>query len=147
MFKHILIPTDGSKTAEKAVQAGIEFARDAKARVTALTAMPTFPMPSRSELMSGKFEHIEKYEARTIAKGEKMLERIAQLGKEAGVEVKCEVKLSDEPYVAIIDTAKRNGCDLIFMASHGRSGFQELLHGSQTHEILTKSKIPTLVYR
>jgi len=147
MFKHVLIPTDGSKTAEKAVQAGIEFARDAKARVTAFTAMPTFPMPSRNQLLSGKFENIDVYEEKTIAKGKKLLDRIVKLGREAGVEVQCEVALSDEPYAAIISTAKRKGCDLIFIASHGRSGLQEFLHGSQTHEILTKSNIPTLVYR
>lgn len=147
MFKHVLIPTDGSKTAEKAVQAGIEFARDAKARVTAFTAMPTFPMPTRNQLISGKYDNIEEYEARTRAKGEKLLERIVKMGRDAGVSVESEVALSDEPHAAIVSTAKRKGCDLIFIASHGRSGFQELLHGSQTHEILTKSKIPTLVYR
>lgn len=147
MFKHVLIPTDGSKTAEKAVQAGIEFARDAKACVTAFTAMPTFPMPTRNQLMSGKYDSIEKYEAQTLAKGEKLLERIVKMGRDAGVEVQCEVALSDEPHAAIVSAAKRKGCDLIFIASHGRSGLQELLHGSQTHEILTKSKIPTLVYR
>lgn len=147
MFKHILIPTDGSKLADKAVMAGIEFARDAKARATVLMAMPTYPVPSRSQLLSGKFENIAKYEERTIAKAQKMLGRIAEAGREAGIEMTCEVKLSDEPYAAIIDTAKRNGCDLIFMASHGRTGFQELLHGSQTHEVLSRSKIPTLVFR
>jgi len=147
MFKHILVPTDGSKLAEKAVQAAIEFARDAKARLTVFTAMPTYPVPSRSQLLSGKFENIAKYEERTIAKAEKMLSRIVESGREAGVEVKSEVKLSDDPYVAIIDAAKRNGCDLIFIASHGRTGFQELLHGSQTHEVLSRSKIPTLVFR
>ena len=147
MFKHILIPTDGSKFSEKAVQAAIEFARDAKARVTVFTAMPTYPVPSRSQLLSGKFENIAKYEERTIAKAEKMLSKIAESGRYAGVEAKCEVKLSDEPYEAIISAARSNGCDLIFMASHGRTGFQELLHGSQTHEVLSHSKIPTLVYR
>ena len=147
MFKHILIPTDGSSTAEKAVKAGIEFARDAKASVTAFIAVPTYPVPSRAQLASGKFEKIEKYEEKARAKGEKLLNRIAQCGREAGVEVECDVAISDDPYVAIIEAAKRNDCDLIFMASHGRSGFQELLHGSQTHDVLTHSKIPTLVYR
>mgnify|MGYP003349339674 CR=1 FL=1 len=147
MFKHILIPTDGSKLADKAVMAGIEFARDAGAKVTALCAMPTFPMPTRNELISGKYEPIDKYEKRTLAQGAKLLERVEKLGKAAGVEVKVNVVLADKPYEAIINSANRNGCDLIFMASHGRTGLQELLHGSQTHEILTKSKIPTLVYR
>ncbi len=147
MFKHILIPSDGSKTAEKAVLAGLGFAREVNARVTAVTAMPTYPVPTRNQLLSGKFENIAQYEERIAAKGDKLMERVAQLGQDAGVQVKCEVVLSDEPYEAIIQTAKRNDCDLIFIASHGRRGFDELLHGSQTHEILTKSNIPTLVYR
>ena len=82
MFKHVLIPTDGSKTAEKAVQAGIDFARDSKARITAFTAMPTFPMPSRNQLLSGKYENIDKYEEKAIAKGKKLLEQIVKLGRE-----------------------------------------------------------------
>ena len=147
MFKHILIPTDGSKTADKAVQAGIEFARDANAKVTALVAMPTYPTPSRNQLISGKYEPIEKYEERTLAQGEKVLERVLKMGKASGVTVKADVVLSDTPHEAIIKSAKRNGCDLIFMASHGRTGLQEFLHGSQTHEVLTRSTIPTLVYR
>lgn len=147
MFKHVLVPTDGSKTAEKAVEAAIDFAKSTKASITAFTAMPAFPMPSRNQLLSGKFENIAKYEERTIEKGEKMLERIVQMGRDAGVKVKVDVALSDEPHSAIVNAAKRNGCDLIFMASHGRTGLQELLHGSQTHEVLTRSKIPTLVFR
>lgn len=147
MFKHVLVPTDGSKTAEKAVEAAIDFAKFTKANVTVFTAMPSFPTPSRNQLLSGKYENIEKYEERTLAKGQKMLDRIVQMGRDAGVTVKCDVALSDEPHSAIVSAAKRNGCDLIFIASHGRTGFQELLHGSQTHEVLTRSKIPTLVFR
>ena len=54
MFKHVLIPTDGSALAESAVMAAREFAKDANARVTLFTAMPTYPMPSRNQLLSGK---------------------------------------------------------------------------------------------
>ena len=123
------------------------FAKDANARVTLFTAMPTYPMPSRNQLLSGKYEHIEKYEERTLAKGSKMLERYAKQFRDAGVDAKCVAVLSDAPHEAIIKCAKKSGCDLIFMASHGRTGLQELLHGSQTHEVLANSKIPTLVYR
>jgi len=147
MFKHILIPTDGSKMSDKTVQACIDFAKFSKAAITALVAMPTYPVPSRSQLLSGKFENIAKYEERTLAKGQKILDDIVAGAKKSGVKVNPVVVLSDEPYEAILATAKKSGCDLIFMASHGRRGFDELLHGSQTHEVLTRSKIPTLVYR
>ena len=147
MFKHILIPTDGSATADKAVQAGIEFAHDTKARVTAFIAMPIYPTPTRSQLVSGTYENINDYEKRVLADGAKRLATAVKSGEAAGVQVECDVAMSDDPYAAIIESAQRNECDLIFMASHGRRGFQELLHGSQTHEVLTRSKIPTLVFR
>ncbi|MBI1943187.1 MAG: universal stress protein [Betaproteobacteria bacterium] len=87
MYKHILIPTDGSELSQKAIEAGVEFARESQARVTAFTAVPEYPLPSEAELMSRR------------------------------------------------------------MASHGRRGLSALVHGSQTHGVLTHSTIPTLVYR
>jgi len=54
---------------------------------------------------------------------------------------------SDAPYRGIINAAKKSGCDLIFMASHGRGGLSGVLLGSETHKVLTHSKIPVLVYR
>lgn len=147
MFKHILIPTDGSETADKAVQAGVDFAREANAKVTCFTAMPEYQMPSQTELMSRKGISPDEHERRCREKAEVILTDVARRAREAGIEFDSEYVQSDLPYAAIIDAAKRHGCDLIFMASHGRRGISALLHGSQTQDVLTHSTIPTLVYR
>lgn len=147
MFKHILIPTDGSETAGKAVQAGVDFARDAKAKVTCFTAMPEYQIPMQTELMSKHGLSPEEHARLCREKSDAIFADVAGRASAAGVEFATDYVLSDRPYEAIIDAAKRHGCDLIFMASHGRRGISALLHGSQTQDVLTHSTIPTLVYR
>ncbi len=147
MYKHILIPTDGSTVAEKAVDAAIEFAREAQARVTCFTAMPEYRIPTRGEILSGSMESFDAYERRAHEQAKAILERVAARARAVGVDVDTDMALSDTPYEAIIKAAVRHDCDLIFMASHGRRGVAELVHGSQTRGVLSHSKIPTMVYR
>jgi nucleotide-binding universal stress UspA family protein len=148
MYKHILIPTDGSDTADKAVQAGIQFAREAKAKVTWFTAVPEYEMPTQAEIMSR--HHVvtpDEHELRSRDAAEAIFGGIAERAREAGIEFDTDYVQSDEPYRAIIEAARRHGCDLIFMSSHGRHGLSALMHGSQTQDVLSHSTIPTLVYR
>ncbi len=148
MYNHLLIPTDGSELADKAVKAGIEFARTVGARVTAFTAMPEYELPAASEIMSHKrVESMQEHKDRAKRAADAIFARIAQRATSAGVECASDYALSNRPHEAIIAAANRNGCDLIFMASHGRSGLSALLHGSETRGVLTGSTIPTLVYR
>jgi nucleotide-binding universal stress UspA family protein len=147
MFKHILIPTDGSELSDKAIVAGVEFAREVHARVTGFTAVPEFRVPSEVELMSHHGVSLEQYERDSRVQAEAALQKIADRARAAGVEYDAEFAQSDHPHEAIIRTALKRGCDLIFMASHGRRGISALLHGSQTQAVLTHSTIPTLVYR
>lgn len=147
MYKHILIPTDGSELSEKAIEAGIQFARGMGARVTGFTAVPEYKLPSEIELMSRHGVSFEQYERDARLQAEVALQRIADLAKAAGVEYDAEFVQSDHPHEAIVRAAEKHGCDLIFMASHGRRGISALLHGSQTQGVLTHSTIPTLVYR
>jgi nucleotide-binding universal stress UspA family protein len=147
MYKHILIPTDGSKLADKAVVAGLEFARKAKAKVTWFTAMPEYKLPSEGEIMARRGLSIEEHEKAVRAKAQQMLKRLQRRARAAGVACEGDYALSDRPAAAIIAAAQRHGCDLIFMASHGRRGVAALVHGSETRDVLTRSKIPTLVYR
>ena len=148
MYNHVLIPSDGSEVAEKAVKAGIEFARTIGARITAFTAVPEYQLPGQAELMSHKrvlspWEHGE----RAKRDAQQILAAIAQRAAAAGVECDGDYALCDRPHEAIINAAKKHNCDLIFMASHGRSGLSAFVHGSETREVLTRSTIPTLVYR
>lgn len=147
MYKHILIPTDGSAVAEKAVKAGLDFAKWARAKVTVFTAMPEYPIPTSSDISAGRVTSMAEYEERTMAEAKKRLAKIARRGKAAGVKVDTAATLNDRPSEAIIAAAEKGKCDLIFIGSHGRKGVPALLLGSQTHEVLNRSRIPTLVYR
>ena len=147
MYKHILIPTDGSELSDKAIAAGVEFASKMHAKVTGFTAVPEYKLPSEVELMSRHGLSFEQYERDARRQAEVSLQRIADAAKAAGVDYDAEFVQSDHPHEAIVRAAEKHGCDLIFMASHGRRGISALLHGSQTQAVLTHSSIPTLVYR
>jgi len=147
MYKHVLVPSDGSELAEKGVTAGIEFARSVGARVTAFTAMPEYQVPGPSEVVSRKVLSLPEHEEQARRQADEILANIAQRAAAAGVECRRDYALCNRPYQAIIDAACRHGCDLIFMASHGRSGLSALVHGSETRAVLTHSTIPTLVVR
>ena len=148
MYKHILMPTDGSETAEKAVTAGIEFARESGARITLFTAVPEYQPPSEAALMAhqpvislGEYERISRETAGAV------LDKAAARARAAGVAYGADFAFCSRPYQAIIDAAKRHLCDVIFIGSHGRKGLAALWYGSETAEVLTHSDIPTLVYR
>jgi nucleotide-binding universal stress UspA family protein len=148
MYKHILIPTDGSAVAEKALAAGTAYAREAGAKVLLFTAMPEYQLPSEAAILARQpFQSIFEYEKEAQSAARAILDKAAAVARAACVGVETEYAFSDRPYEAIIAAAKRHGCDAIFMASHGRSGIQALWHGSQTREVLSHSDIPTLVYR
>ena len=147
MYKHILIPTDGSKLSEKAIEAGIEFAREVHAKVTGFTAVPEFQVPSAGEFMSRQAISLDDYERDAKKLAEAALQPIAERARAAGVEFDADYTQSDHPHEAIVSTALKHGCDLIFMASHGRRGISALIHPSETQAVLTHSTIPALVYR
>jgi nucleotide-binding universal stress UspA family protein len=147
MYKHILIPTDGSETAEKAVSAGIEFARETGARVTLFTAVPEYVPPREGELLSGRAISIADHERNSERKAAAILAPLAERARAAGVETVTDHAQSNHAWQAIIDAAGRHGCDAIFMGSHGRKGLSRLMHGSQTVDVLSHSSIPTLVFR
>jgi nucleotide-binding universal stress UspA family protein len=148
MYKHILIPTDGSQTAAKAVSAGIDFARESGASITFFTAVPEYEVPLASEVMAHKpVMSLEEHERRSAEKARAILAPALERARTCGVAFDADHALSNKPYEAIIDAARRQGCDAIFMASHARKGLSRLVHGSQTIDVLTHSDIPTLVVR
>ena len=145
MFKHLLLPTDGSQLSEAAVRKGIEFAKGIHARVTGLNVMPEFHVLTyRTEMLE---DTKDQFANDCRAHAEQYLAVIAAAASEAGVACDTVAATSDHPYEAIIKTAGDKGCDLIMMASHGRRGVQGLLIGSETQKVLTHSRIPVLVYR
>jgi nucleotide-binding universal stress UspA family protein len=145
VYKNILIPTDGSDLAMKAVVHGVAFAKEIRAKITAVAVTEPFAVfalaPSQLEYSRAE------YNKQAEAFAEQALAAVADAAKRAGAE--CEtVRIEREHvYEAIIDTAAANGCDLILMASHGRRGVSAIVLGSVTMKVLTHSKTPVLVYR
>ncbi len=147
MFKHILVPTDGSQLSVEAVTRAVSFAREAGARITFFCAIQ--PTPKMYYGMGSLFDaHMPVAFRETIQNAtHSILDAAQDLASDAGVECSKVMLVSEEPYEAIIEAAKLNGCDLIFMASHGRRGITGLLLGSETQKVLTHSAIPVLVHR
>jgi len=145
MYTNILIPTDGSELAGKAVQDGIALAKRIGAKVAALTVLPPFHMFTTDTQMLE--DTSAQYKVRMQEHAEKTLGAVAYAAHAAGVACELVQVEHEHPYQAIIDTAQWKGCDLIVMASHGRHGISAIVLGSETFKVLTHSKIPVLVHR
>jgi len=147
MFKHILIPTDGSDTALKAVKAGIALAAEIGAKVTGYCAQEPVPLQLHNEGFVGDKKMVALFEQRAAEFAAKNVKAVEDAAKAAGVSCTTLVTKSAVPYRGIVEAAEKKGCDAIFIASHGHRGLKRLLLGSVTQEVLTHSKIPVLVFR
>jgi len=147
MFKHILVPTDGSELSLQTAKRAVSFARDAGARITAFFAKPEYPVAYFGEGALIDPTTPEQFAELANAQSKQFLGEVEKMCAEAGVPCSTAAETSDVPYEAIIAAAEKAGCDLIFMASHGRRGLAGFLLGSETNKVLTHSKIPVLVYR
>lgn len=147
MFKHILIPTDGSPVAEKAIAAGVSLAKEMGASVTGYYAVEPPPTHLYGEGYLAERRLVDELERRATENAKKSVDKIADAAKAAGVKVDTLVGKAVLPYKGIIDAAEKSHCDAIFMASNGHRGLTGLLLGSVTQKVLTHTKIPVLVYR
>jgi len=148
MFKHILLPTDGSKLSDRAVQRGIEFADSISAKVTAVHVIPEFTMMADESFVLPSIGDLKRrYDKEAKVRAQKLLDKIGERAKAAGVKYEGVCVMGDVPYEHIIDTAKKKKCDIIMMASHGRRGISGLLLGSEAAKVLTHSKLPVLIVR
>ena len=144
MYRHIIVPTDGSKLSLKAVKTAVRLAGMLGAEMTAMYVIPVYAPPVYGEAMI----YIPD-SGRNAAKraGQKALNGIERTAGNAGVKCRTVILASGAPWEGIIKTAKARRADLIVMASHGRGGLSGLLLGSETTKVLTHSKIPVLVCR
>mgnify|MGYP003394289096 CR=1 len=147
MYKHILIPTDGSTLSRRAAIAGVALAQAIGARVTGLFAAPAATPFVYRDLLPVGYVTPAKHAALIKEAAAKHLAVIEQAAKKAGVPCDVDCITDDYPATAILAQAKRRKCDLIFMASHGRRGLKGLLLGSETQKVLTGSSIPVLIHR
>jgi nucleotide-binding universal stress UspA family protein len=148
MFKHILLPTDGSKLSNQAAEAGVRLAKALGARVTGFfAAPPATPIVFKSMLPVG-YATPEQHEQMTRKAARACLGAIEKAAKAAGVRCETICVTSDYPAEAIVGAARKRRCDLIYMASHGRRGLRKSsLLGSETQKVLSESPIPVLVHR
>ena len=147
MFKHLLVPTDGSDLSQDTVRRAVSFAREAGAQITAFYAKPEYPVTYYGEGALIDSTTPEQFAELAEQQAQENLGFVENLCQEAGVPCTKLALTNDITYEAIIEAATQSDCDLIFMASHGRRGIDALVLGSETHKVLTHSKIPVLVFR
>ena len=147
MYKHILVPTDGSNLSARAVREAVAFAKTARARITGFYAAPNYSVQVYGDFVPADFVTPQEFAKQTKLTAARYLAVIKKAAGSAGVRCKTAYAIGDAPWKAIIKAAHENKCDLIFMASHGRRGLAGLLLGSETTKVLTHSKIPVLVHR
>jgi len=148
MYRRILIATDGSPLSRKAAEEGVALARSVGASVVGFHARAPVILPYYAEpaiVLPPKTE--EMMEKQAIAAAKKYLARIEAIAKKAGVEFKGIDIVDASPADSIIKVAKKEKCELIVMASHGRRGISRLLLGSETNHVLTHARMPVLVVR
>ena len=147
MYKNLLVATDGSKLSGKAVAHALGLAQAIGAKVTAFYAAPDYPMPAYADGVVYEPVSRKEYSKLAAQDAEKILNDVAAKAKAANVECKTAYSIAAAPWEAILDAAKKNKCDAIVMASHGRRGISAVLLGSETQKVLTHSKLPVLVVR
>ena len=147
MYKRILVATDGSKLSDKAVQHALQLADITGAEVVALKVVPRYPQTYFEGGVALAVAEVARIEKQWHDDAMAAVNAVKAAGQKLEVKVKPVTARSDLVSDAIIATAKRQKCDLIVMASHGRRGIKRLLLGSETQQVLTHSHIPVLVLR
>lgn len=147
MYKCILIATDGSELSDKAVDSGLALAALCGASVVALKVVPRYPTGYSEGALPTDVPEIQRVEKQWSDAAQTLLDAIQAKGSALGVPVQTVMVRSELVAEGVIAAAKKHGCDLIVMASHGRKGVSRLLLGSETQHVLTHSHIPVLVLR
>jgi nucleotide-binding universal stress UspA family protein len=147
MYEHLIVATDGSKLSQKAVAHAIALAQAVGAKLTAFYASPGYPTPVYAEGYPFVPPPRREYRALCAKEADKILKPASIKAQAAGLEFESVHVIADAPWEAILAAARKNKCDAIVMASHGRRGVSALLLGSETQKILTHSKLPVIVVR
>ena len=145
MFRKLLIPTDGSALSEQSAKAALAFASATGASVVGLSVAQLYPFMLMPE--AGAMVDLRSYEEIQDKTAQQSMQKLQTMAAAAGVPSDVLSVRGVHPYEEIIKTAESHGCDLIWMASHGRKGLDKLLLGSETQRVLSHARIPVLVYR
>ncbi|MEO5509445.1 MAG: universal stress protein [Longimicrobiales bacterium] len=147
MYRHLLVATDGSKLSAKAVAHAIALAQSHGGKLTAFYASPDYPTPLYAEGMAYMPMTPKEYKAICTKQADKILKPILLSAEAAGLDFNSVHAIAATPWEAILAAARKNKCDAIVMASHGRRGVSALLLGSETQKVLTHAKVPVIVVR
>lgn len=147
MYQKILITTDGSSVSQHTACAGVKFARQMGAEVLALFVAPEYQYPVYVEIVPPAYPSEEEYVQQMKRLGEEYMGSILRAAEGCGLKHACMTAFSDAAALKIVDVAEQQHCDLIFMGSHGRSGWGQLLLGSVTNKVLSHTTKPVLVHR
>ena len=147
MYRKILITTDGSAVSSKTACAGVAFAEQMGAEVLALFVAPEYQYPIYVEIIPPSYPSEEEYRAAMRRAGQEHVQDIQDSAARRGVHFEAMTLFAESAALTIVEVAAKHGCDLIFMGSHGRSGWGQLLLGSVTNKVLSHSRIPVLVHR
>ena len=147
MYKHILVPTDGSHLSEEAAAAAIRIAKSLGARITALHVVPE-PAGAGVDAWTHDDEKFEEHLAKVLeGRGSEYLSTVQELSRRSGVACDCVLVRGESPSAEIVVESRDRGCDLIVMASHGRSGSDAVVLASETVKVMTLGDLPVLVHR
>ncbi len=144
MFKHLLLPTDGSQLSNLSIRRALQLARAVGAKVTGITVMPEYHVMAYAA--ASLQDTREQFELDVRRNADQYLSTLVQAATEAAIPCEAIAVKGDHPYEQIIATAAQRHCDLIVMASHGHKGIKAMLLGSETHKVLTHTRIPVLVF-
>ena len=145
MFKTILVPTDGSERSEKAIASAIDYAQHCQSKIIGISVAEPYPFSPLAESAMAIDPGLYEENVRSLA--EQHVQRIADAAQAAGVACETTTVLAFAPDEEIVNAAKKYHCDVIFIASHGRSGLSRLFLGSKTQKVLAHSNVPVLVLR
>ncbi|CAN7268728.1 MULTISPECIES: universal stress protein [Duganella] len=145
MFKSILLPTDGSDLSDKATATAVRFARLNQAKIVAITVIQPLPFSSMGD--SGAVIDSGQFATQMQDAARRHIEKVAAAALAADIPFEGVITMSPSPYEEIVEAAKKHGCDIIMMASHGRTGLNRLFLGSETQKVLAHTTLPVMVLR
>lgn len=147
MFRNILVPIDGSPPSRRAIRRAVQLAREQRASITGFYVGPAWQLPVYAELAPMEVVPPRDHAAAVARTAQRILGAVKKAAAAARVPCRCRHAMGEHSYAEIVKAARRNRCDLIVMASHGRRGIARLLLGSVTSKVLAHSPIPVLVCR
>jgi nucleotide-binding universal stress UspA family protein len=145
MYKRLLVPVDGSELSQRAADESLALAKQLGAAVTGFVVEALPPLPSSGAALANYQREVTEHDAKTEAHANKVLTKFGEMAAAVGVNFEPHYDRDDDIAGAIARAAETKGCDLIVMVTHGRGTFGELLFGSQTKNVMARSKLPLLV--